>query len=175
MAYYLSSHGGPLSHCGAWCKSHVHFIGESLNSQRISEILNTIDIDGKQTFLSRWMDTVLEEDYLCYDITSISSYSELNEYIKYGHNRDKEQLPQMNLALLFGQKGRLPVYFQRTPGSINDVTTLHNLLKTFKAMEKKNIHCVMDKGFYSKKNVDDLFTSKNKFLMPVPLSNKWLQ
>ena len=39
MAYYLASHGGPLSHCGTWCKSHVHFIGDPLTSQRISEIL----------------------------------------------------------------------------------------------------------------------------------------
>jgi transposase len=78
------------------------------------------------------MEKVLEDDYLCYDITSISSYSELNEYIKYGHNRDKEKLPQINLAMLFSQKGRLPVYFQRTPGNITDVTTLHNLLKLTK-------------------------------------------
>lgn len=175
MAYYLASHGGSLSHCGTWCKSHAHLIKESLNSQRISEILNSIDIDAKQTFLTRWMDKVLEEDYLCYDITSISSYSELNEYIKYGHNRDKEKLPQMNLAILFGQKGRLPVYFQRTPGNITDVTTLHNLLKTFKALEKKTIHYVMDKGFYSKKNVDELLGSRDKFLIAVPLGNKWLQ
>ncbi len=122
------------------------FIEESLTSQRISEILSTIGIDEKQTFLGRWMDKILEEDYLCYDITSISSFSEFNEYIKYAHNRDKEKLPQMNLAILFGQKGRLPVYFQRTPGNITDVTTLHNLLKTFKALEKKTIHYVMDKG-----------------------------
>jgi transposase len=55
------------------------------------------------------MKKVLEDDYLCYDITSISSYSEFNEFIKYGHNRDNEKLPQLNLAILFGQKGRLPV------------------------------------------------------------------
>ena len=78
-----------------------------------------------------------EDDYLCYDITSISSYSALNEYIKYGHNRDLDKLPQLNLAILFSQKGRLPVYFERTPGNITDVTTLHNLLKTIKAMETK--------------------------------------
>lgn len=175
MAYYLAAHGGPLSHCGTWCKSHAHFIQESLTSQRISEILDTIDIDKRQTFFTRWMDKVLEEDYLCYDITSISSYSELNEYIKYGHNRDKEKLPQMNLAILFGQKSRLPLYFQRTPGNISDVTTLHNLLKTFKALEKKTLHYVMDKGFYSRKNVDELLISRDKFLLSVPLSNKWLQ
>lgn len=33
----------------------------------------------------------------------------------------------------------------------------------------------MDKGFYSKKNIDALLASKNKFTLPVPLNNKWIQ
>ena len=174
MAYYLASQGGPLSYCGTWCKSHARSV-ECLTSQRISEILRAIGIDKRQTFFSKWIDKVLEDDYLSYDITSISSYSELNEYIKYGHNRDLEKLPQLNLAILFGQKGRLPVYFERTPGNITDVTTLHNLLKTFKALEVKKLHYVMDKGFYSRKNVDDLFADKDKFILSVPMNNKWVQ
>ena len=175
MSYYLVSTGGPLSHCETWCKSHAPSISASLSSQRISEMLHAISIDGKQTFLSKWMSAVLEEDYLCYDINSISSYSELNEYIKYGHNRDKEKLPQLNLGILFGQKNRLPVYYERTPGNITDVSTLHTLLKSFKALEIKNIQYVMDKGFYSKKNVDELLASRSKFLVSVPLNNKWVQ
>ena len=174
MAYYLASRGGPLSYCGTWCKSHAHSV-ECLTSQRISEILESISTDKKQTFFTKWMDKVLEDDYLCYDITSISSYSGLNEYIKYGHNRDLEKLPQLNLAILFGQKGRLPVYFERTPGNITDVSTLHNLLKTFKAIETKTLHYVMDKGFYSKQNIDELLASRDKFLISVPLKNKWVQ
>jgi transposase len=142
MAYYLTSQGGPLSYCETWSKSHGHTLGESLASQRINEVLFSISVDGKQTFFSKWMNKVLEEDYLCYDITFISSYSELNEYIKYGHNRDRDKMPQLNLAMFFGQKGRLPVYFQRMPGNITDVTTVHNLLKTFEALEIRNINYV---------------------------------
>jgi hypothetical protein len=175
MAYYLTSTGGPLSHCESWCKSHAPSFSGSLASQRISEILHSISLDEKQTFLSKWISTALEEDYLCYDITSISSYSELNEYIKYGHNRDKEKLPQLNLGVLYGQKGRLPVYYQRTPGNITDVTTLQTLLKNFKALEVKSLHYIMDKGFYSKKNIDELLASRSKFLVSVPLNNKWVQ
>ena len=67
------------------------------------------------------------------------------------------------------------MYFERTPGNITDVTTLHNLLKTFKALETKTLHYVMDKGFYSKKNVDELLTSKDNFMLSVPLNNKWVQ
>jgi len=33
----------------------------------------------------------------------------------------------------------------------------------------------MDKGFYSKKNVDELLTSRDKFVLSVPLNNKWVQ
>ena len=175
MAYYLVSQGGPLSHCGTWCKSHAHPFEVPLTSQCVSEILGSISMDGKQTFFNKWMKKVLEDDYLCYDITSISSYSEFNEFIKYGHNRDKEKLPQLNLAILFGQKGRLPVYYQRLPGNITDVTTLPGLLKTFKALEMKTFHYVLDKGFYSKKNVDELLTSRDKFVLSVPLNNKWVQ
>ncbi len=175
MAYYLVAEGGALSHCSAWCKSHAPSLALSLTSQHISTILQSITTDQKQTFLNRWMKKFMEDDYLCYDITSVSSYSQINEYIKYGHNRDKEDLPQLNLALLFGQNGQLPLYFQRLPGNITDVTTLHNLLKTFKALGIKALSYVLDKGFYSKKNVDELVTSGHKFLIAVPLSNKWLK
>lgn len=176
MAYYLVAGGkGALSHCEAWCKSHAPSMAPFLTSQRISELLASITMNEKQKFLSMWMRSALEEDYLCYDITSISSYCELNEYIKYGYNRDNEALPQLNLAVLFSQNRRLPIYYQRLPGDITDVTTLHNLLKTLKALDIKTLSYIMDKGFYSKKNVDDLFAAKNKFLLSIPLGNKWLQ
>lgn len=175
MAYYLAIRGAPLSYCGTWCKSHAHPFCEILNDQRITEVLRSITTDGKQTFFNRWLKKIMDDDHLCYDITSISSYSELNEYIKYGHNRDDEKLPQLNLAMLFGQNSGLPVYFQRMPGNITDVTTLNNLLETFKALELKPFNYVMDKGFYSKKNIDKLLTSRAKFTVAVPLNNKWVQ
>ncbi len=175
MAYYLTSHGGALSHCESWCRNHAHPFKKPLTSQRVSEILTSITINEKQTFLSRWMNKALEDDCLCYDITSVSSCAKLNEYIKYGYNRDQEKLPQINLAMLFGQTSCLPVYYHQMPGNITDVPTLHNLLKTFKAMNIKSLNCVMDKGFYSKKNIDALLASRNKFTLPVPINNKWIQ
>jgi hypothetical protein len=175
MAYYLAAHGGPLSQCVSWTKTHEHPSGKPLESQRISEILGKISTDGKQSFMSAWMDRILEDDFLCYDITSISSYSELNEYIRFGHNRDRERLPQLNLAMLFGQKSRIPVYYHRIPGSITDVQTVHNLLETFKRLDIKSLHYVLDRGFYSKKNVDELLERRDHFTLSVPLNNRWVR
>lgn len=175
MAYYLVCHGGPLSQCAAWTKTHAHPAGVPFSSQRISEILGSISTDKKQTFLSAWMNKILEDEFLCYDITSISSYSVLNEYIRYGHNRDRERLPQLNLAMLFGQKSKLPVYYNRIPGNITDVQTVHNLLETFKKLDIKNLHYILDKGFYSKKNIDEMIARKDHFTLSVPLHNLWVQ
>ena len=52
---------------------------------------------------------------------------------------------------------------------------MHNLNKTFKALEINKLSFVFDKGFYSKKNIDELTASKHKFLIAVPLNNKWLK
>lgn len=68
-------------HCETWARSHEPSIAPALSSQRISELLGKLGTDKKQSFFLKWMDKVVEHDYLCYDITSVSSYSELNEYI----------------------------------------------------------------------------------------------
>jgi len=84
-------------------------------------------------------------------------------------------MKQLNLALLFGQRSQLPVYYDRLPGNISDVSTLHNILKTFSFLEISKLHLVMDKGFYSQKNVDSLLAARYKFILAVPIRRKWVQ
>ncbi len=174
MAYYLAVRGGALSHCETWSKSHAHPYHNTLTSQRISEILRSLSHAEQQTFFAKWGKKVLENDYLCYDITSISSYGELNEFVKHGYNRDGEKLPQINMALLFGQISQLPAFYNRLPGNISDVITLHNILKTFNFLGPSKLHLVLDKGFYSQTNVDELLQVRDNFTIAVPM-RKWVQ
>ena len=175
MAYYLTCRGTPLSHCETWSKGHANPYEYVLANQRISEILKDLNEDQIQKFFDKWSKKLLENDYLCYDITSISSYSKLNEYVKYGYNRDHDKLPQINLVLLSGQKTQLPVYYRRLSGNINDVSTLQHFLKTVRYAGFDKLHLVMDRGLYSKNNVDALLKTKNKFIIAVPYRNKWIQ
>lgn len=62
--------------------------------------------------------------YIALDITSISSYSQLMKSCEWGYNRDHENLPQINLCMLFGEESMLPVYQTAYTGSLKDVTTL---------------------------------------------------
>jgi transposase len=91
-----------------------------------------------------------------------------------GHNRDNENLEQINLCMLFGQKSRLPVYQTIYSGSLNDVVTLETTLNEFLAISKaKSLQIVMDKGFFSRKNVNMLDEKHVKFLISVPFTTKF--
>lgn len=175
LVHFIVQKGLPLSRSASWSIGHLHPSGGLLTSQRISELLLKITEDSRQKFLSLWLNKMTEHDYLCYDITSVSSYSRGNEYVKYGYNRDGESLPQINLAMLFGQKSRLPAYYRRMQGNISDVATLKTTVKALDFLGTKAMHFILDRGFYSETNVDELLKRRHHFTMGVPSGRKWVE
>lgn len=174
LVFFLVQKGLPLSRCESWSMSNMHPYGDAITSQRVSDLLKTISESERQAFFSKWLRVVAEKDWLCYDITSVSSYSQLNEYVKWGYNRNGERLPQINLGMLFGQDSGLPAYYRRLPGSISDVSTLKNTIASLNYAGQKALMFVMDRGFYSEKNVDALFDNRMSFVLSIP-HRKWIE
>jgi len=54
-----------------------------LTAQRISELLVSLRKDKRQTFLAASLRYRSESEHLCFDITSVSSCSTLNQHVKY--------------------------------------------------------------------------------------------
>jgi len=175
LVHFIVHKGLPLSRSESWSTGHLHPMGGIIASQRISELLAEITEDDRQRFLSLWLAKMTEDDYLCYDITSVSSYSRGNEYVKFGYNRDCESLPQINLAMLFGQKSRLPAYYRRMQGNISDVATLKTTVKSLDFLGANPLHLVLDRGFYSESNITELLDKRYHFTIAVPSGRKWVQ
>jgi transposase len=112
----------------------------------------------------------METEYLAYDTTSISSYSTMIKQVRYGRNKDHDRLPQINLALLYGQSSRLPVYYRKLPGNISDVSTVKKLLTDIAFLSFDKVKLVMDRGFYSEDNINALYQHHYKFLIAVKKS-----
>ena len=174
LAYFLVQKGLPLSRCETWSVSNKHPYGRLIISQDISALLVAINEGERQGFFSRWMKTLAEKDALFYDITSVSSYSEQNEYVRWGYNRDDEKLPQINLGMLYGQESRLPAYYRRLQGSISDVSTLKTTVSSLDFIGQAKLTFILDRGFYSKANIDALFEAKYNFIIAVP-RRKWVE
>lgn len=176
LAYYLAlENHNPMYRFNRWAKSHEHPYGKEIASQRISELFGRITETGKMSFFKRQSMRRLEKEYLAYDTTSISSYSQSIKQVKYGHNKEHDSLPQLNLALLFGESSGLPVYYRKLAGNISDVKTIQNLLLDIDFMEMEKIKLVMDRGFYSERNINELYRQHHKFLISAKTSLRFVQ
>jgi len=169
-AMHLVINNSALHLCKQWAESAWNIDETKLSSQRISELLQVLDENSQLNFYRQWASLRQEREYLAFDITSISSYSELIEQVERGYNRDKEDLPQINLAMLFGEETKLPVFCRTYPGSIRDVSTLTNMVKFINTINMERMHLVMDKGFYSDKGVASLLEKRTKFSVGVPFT-----
>jgi transposase len=175
LIYFIVQKGIALSRSEPWSMTCLHPFAKLISSQRVSELLQRLSEDARQEFMALWLEQVIEDDYLCYDITSVSSYSRHNEYTHFGYNRDGESLKQINLAMLFGQKSKLPVYYRRMPGNITDVATLKTTMQSLDFLGAAPMHFILDRGFYSVSNIDELYRRHHKFTIAVPTGRKWVE
>lgn len=165
IAYYLiTEDSNPLSRFGRWSLTHRHPFGEDIPSQRSSELFAGITEDKRMEFFRLQAGRRAKDEFWALDSTSISSYSETLEQVKWGKNKDSEHLPQINLALLFGEKSNLPFYYKTLPGNVPDVKTVVNLLKEVRILGIDKVGLVFDRGFCSYENINELFTEHRKFL-----------
>ena len=171
VAYYLILEDrSPLSRFPKWAALHKHPYDKDIPSQRSSELFASISEDECYQFFCLQGRRRTEKEYLAYDTTSISSYSKGLKQVRYGYNKEGDYLPQINLALLFGEESNLPFYYRKLPGNISDVKTIKNLIADMDFLEYKKIKLVMDRGFYSEDNINALFQNHLKFLMSAKLS-----
>lgn len=173
LATFLVSSGDPFMYCEDWLDSTESFDIGSLSSQRISELLTAISPQERSSFYKNWCKVRSEQEFLALDITSSSSYSTQIGSVEWGYNRDKEKLPQINICMLMGYQSRLPIYQSVYSGSLKDVSTLKTTLDEFAALAgKKPMIAVMDKGFFSTRNVNIMLNPNqdSSFLIAVPFT-----
>jgi transposase len=174
LACYLIVSDKPVMYCEDWIAESEWLDVGNMSSQRISDLLTAFGEANRNSFYRAWCRHIQEKEYVALDITSVSSYSRQIPECEWGHNRDNEKLPQINLCMLFGENSRLPVYQTNYSGSLGDVSTLENTIAEFSALLGPiEAALVMDKGFFSTKNVNMLMGKGVGFLVSVPFTSKF--
>lgn len=157
IVYYLALEDkSPLYRFEKWGNLHKHPHGKNITSQRSSELFATITEEAKTEFFRLQGRRRTEKEFWVYDITSISSYSETLKQVQYGKNKENDPLPQLNLALVFGETSNLPFYYRKLAGNIPDSKTVKNLLADLDLFGFSKVKLVMDRGFYSEDNIQRL-------------------
>jgi len=171
IVYYLIlEDSNPLYRFEKWESIHKHPYGKNITSQRSSELFASITEEDKNTFFRLQGKRRAEKGFWAYDITSISSHSQCIRQVQYGRNKENDSLPQINLAMVFGETSNLPFYYRKLAGNIPDSKTVKNLLADLDILGFSKVKLVMDRGFYSEENINLLYGDHLKFLISAKMS-----
>jgi transposase len=177
LSFFELSEGKPLYLFPQWLEdTYIPYLNKrgNISSQSISKLLKDIgERDAKrEQFFINWISKVEDTSSVIFDITSISSYSNRIDTVEWGYNRDKENLPQINLGMVFGEPSSLPLFYSLYQGSIPDIVTLKNILLRLNSFGIKDTLFVMDRGFFSRHNIDMMCEDNIKFIMPMSFTTK---
>jgi hypothetical protein len=175
LANFLSSTGEPAMYCKFWQDDIDSLSQKELTSQRISDLLVSISEKDRIEFYCKWAKNIGTRECFALDITSVSSYSELIGDVDWGYNRDDENLPQINLCLLTGEKSKTPIFPMLYDGAIKDVSILPSMIASASKIKFGRLSYVMDKGLYSTENVNFMLNTSDKiqFLTATPFTTNF--
>ena len=176
LAYYLVLESdSSMYRFSRWAHDHSHPPGCELPSQRINDIVRQIPEHAKLDFFRHRSSGIVDGEYLEYYTTSVSSYSETIKAARYGKNNDGDNLPQVNIALLIGERSALPVYYRIMQGNIADVSTINKLITAIAFIDIQKLCIVMDRGFFSTANIDALFATPQSFVIGAKASTAFVK
>jgi len=173
VAQYMLSEGNVMYYLRDWQEAKMSFGRSTLSSEALSRLFAGIDSKRRVAFLNDWIKKRKSQEFLAYDVTSISSYSKGLLNAEWGYNRDKEKLPQINLGMYYGEESMLPLYYRIYPGSIPDKAHLRYMAEDTGFLACKKVKFVMDRGFYSAENLRYLVEKNCRFIIALPGSLKY--
>jgi transposase len=168
IAEYMLAEGNIMYYYDDWVDETYPYGNVRLSSQQISRVFKGIDYKRRMEFFKTWIYAREQNEYIVYDVTSISSYSQEIESLEWGYNRDGDDLAQLNYAMYYGEQSLLPLYYCVYPGSITDKTHLISMLRDNELIGCKKARYVLDRGFYTADNLQHLVLAGCRFIMAIP-------
>ena len=170
MAAYMIREGNSMDGIDDWQqRNYFPGVNHLITSQTSSKKFEAISIIEQNEFFKRWVKMAIGSGSVCYDVTSISSYSQGMASIELGYNRDSENLAQYNLGMFCNEATKVPLYFNRYNGSLTDKTNLSSVLANAKSVGIEHVKMVLDGGFWSKECLTSLQDFCAAFTMGMPL------
>ena len=154
----------------AWEKLYnADDINPSLNPKNLSNVLRDVGVNraGQNVVFRELTDM---SDQLVYDLSSVFSRSMSISQAEKGYNKDKTQLPQINLALLCSADTGLPTMIRALPGSVKDIKTLYHSINELDIGGKV---LVLDRGFFSEGTIKFLGGKENSYVLPAKRNSRF--
>ncbi len=126
------------------------------SDSKVSDFLKSLTIEQSTGFLNEWNSVRdhRQKIYISYDSTNKNCQAGDIEMVEFGNAKDDERLPIFNYSIAFDTNNREPLFYEQYPGSINDVSQFQFMLDKAKAYGYKKVGFILDRGYFSRKNIE---------------------
>ena len=156
-AYSIITEGNAGQYYPDYAYNHPLFTNgmRIYSDSKISEFLQTLSEDQCVGFLNDWNAERdhREKIYISYDSTNKNCQAGDIEIVEYGHPKTDVGLPVFNYAIAYDNENKEPLFYEKYPGSINDVSQLQLMLDKAAGYGYKRIGFILDRGYFSQSNI----------------------
>jgi transposase len=167
-AFYILCEGNVMMYLEDWFdETDVQFAGR-MDDQQCSRLFASITHSERMRFFRGWAKSRSKQEYIAYDVTSVSTSSKGIDIAEWGYNRDGESLPQVNLGMFYGSESHLPVYYNLYSGSITDKSHLPFMMEGASKLGINRVRFVLDRGFVTEDNLKYMGQEGHLFVTAFP-------
>lgn len=125
------------------------------SDSKVSDLLQSMTEEMSVGFLNDWNADRdhREKIYISYDSTNKNCQAGDIELVEYGHPKTDCGLPVFNYAIAYDTDNKDPLFYEKYPGSINDVSQLQIMLDKAAGYGYKKVGFILDRGYFSKSNI----------------------
>ncbi len=170
VMYYLIEESNASIYYPDFAYNHPLFSEDMkiYSDTKISSFLKEVTDDDINTFLNLWAISRPNKEgiYISYDSTNKNCQASDIELAEYGHAKDDDSKPIINIAIGFDINNKEPIFYEEYLGSINDVSQLSQMIKKVKGLGyTNNIGFILDRGYFSKKNIREMDHEHMSFII----------
>lgn len=170
-AYSIITESNAAQYYPDYAYNHPLFTQDmkSYSDSTISDFLRTVSESQRQAFLDCWNAerNQRERIYISYDSTSKNCEAGDISMVEFGAAKVDTGLPIFNYAIGYDVNNREPLIYEKYPSSINDVSQLQFMVEKMKGYGYKNIGFVLDRGYFSKENLNYMDSNGFSFIIMV--------
>ena len=121
----------------------------------VSDFLNSVADDQSIGFLNSWNETRnhREKIYISYDSTNKNCQAGDIEMVEFGHPKVDVGQPVFNYAVAYDTHNQEPLFYEKYPGNLNDISQLQFMLDKAFGYGYKKIGFILDRGYFSCENI----------------------
>jgi hypothetical protein len=139
------------------------------SDSKVSDFLNTMTDDQSIEFMNEWNGNRdhREKIYISYDSTNKNCHAGDVTFAEYGHPKVDVGLPVFNYAIAYDTENKEPLFYEKYPGSINDVSQLEYMVDRAYGYGYRHIGFILDRGYFSKTNIESMDAKGYSFVIMV--------